>query len=342
MGAEVSRITAEHEGAIVGPGRVTVMVPSYNYAQYLAACVESAATQPEADVVIVDNGSTDESPGIGARLAEHHANVRFVRYEDNDGMIASFNRCRDEVRGDFALLLPADDLLAPGSLGRAVALMDAHPQVGLMYGNAIDFSSPAELHLDEFATGAGTPVVHDGGAWVERLCRTGHNPIRTPEAMWRASVFAAAGPYEPDCRHTSDLNLWLRLAARADVCYLRGAVQAMFRQHGANAGNAFPHNSLGDLEQRWTAFERFFERLGDDRADRGGRSRRDINWPARPGTRPAGSSWARRGARSTNCWPSPIVWIPTVRAPPSAPGGVCAASSGPRRRGGSPASRRVL
>src|SRR4051794_16334380 len=219
MGAEVNHITAEHEEAIVGPGRVTVMVPSYNYAPYLAACIESAATQPDADVVVVDNGSTDDSPAIGARLADQHANVRFVRYDDNDGMIASFNRCRDEVRGDFALLLPADDLLAPGALRRAVALMDAHPRVGLMYGSAIDFSDPSELDLDELPTAMGTPVVHDGGSWVERLCRTGYNPIRTPEALWRSTVFAAAGPYEPECRHTSDLNLWLRLAARSDVCY---------------------------------------------------------------------------------------------------------------------------
>jgi glycosyltransferase involved in cell wall biosynthesis len=247
-------------------GRVTVMVPSYNYAPYLTACVESAASQPEADVVIVDNGSTDESPAIGAALADRHPNVRYVRYERNEGIITSFNRCRDEVRGDYVLLLCADDLLAPGSLARAVEQMDAHPQVGLMYGTALDFSDPSEVRAGELPDVAGTPVVHEGGAWVERLCRTGHNPIRTPEALWRASVFAEVGPYEPACRYTSDLNLWLRIAAHSDVLYLRGPIQAMFRQHDANEGNAFPNNSIAELEQRWTAYERFFDGLdGDDR-----------------------------------------------------------------------------
>jgi glycosyltransferase involved in cell wall biosynthesis len=245
------------------------MVPSYNYGQYLAACVESAATQPEADVAIVDNGSTDDSPAIAAGLAERHANVRFVRYERNEGIITSFNRCRDEVRGDYALLLPADDLLAPGALARAVETMDAHPQVGLIYGNAVDFSDPSDARLDELPVVTGTPVVHEGGSWVERLCRAGHNPIRTPEALFRSSVYAAAGPYEPACRHTSDLNLWLRLAARSDVLYLRGAVQALFRQHDTNESRAFPNNSGAELEQRWTAYERFFVTLdGDPRRSR--------------------------------------------------------------------------
>lgn len=245
------------------------MVPSYNYASYLTDCVESAASQPEADVVVVDNGSTDESPAIGADLAERHDNVRFVRYERNDGIITSFNRCRDEVQADYALLLCADDMLVPGALARAVAQMDAHPDVGLLYGTAVDFSDASEVRLDELPSGAGTPVVHGGGEWIERLCRTGFNPIRTPEAIMRSSVYADAGPYEPDLRYTSDLNLWLRVAARSDVLYLRGPVLALFRQHETNEGKAFPHNSLAELEQRWQAFELFFERRGDDPRCRG-------------------------------------------------------------------------
>jgi hypothetical protein len=248
----------------VGHGRVTVMVPSYNYAEYLAACVESAATQAEADVVVVDNGSTDGSPAIGADLADRHANVRFVRYEHNEGIITSFNRCRDEVRADYAVLLCADDLLVPGALRRAVEHMDAHPDVGLLYGTALDFSDASEVAFDSLPADVIAPVVHEGGTWVERLCRTGYNPIRTPEAIVRSSVFADAGPYEADLRYTSDLNLWLRIAARSNVLYLRGPVQALFRQHETNAGKAFPRNSAAELEQRWAAFERFFDTLGDD------------------------------------------------------------------------------
>lgn len=249
--------------------RVTVMIPSYNYAEYLPEAVESAATQPEADVVVVDNGSTDASPEIGTRLADLYENVRFVRYDQNDGIIASFNRCRREIRADYAMLLCADDMLTPGSLGRSVAFLDEHSEVGLVYGEAIDFASSSDVDFDQLRREATASVVHDGDAWIDRLCRFGRNPIRTPEAVMRSAVAEAAGPYEPACRFTSDLNMWLRVAARSKVGYLRGPVQALFRQHGANEGAAYPHNSLAELEQRWTAFDRFFDSLdGDGRVAR--------------------------------------------------------------------------
>lgn len=245
-------------------GLVTVMVPSYNYAQYLEECVRSASDQAHADVVVVDNGSTDGSPEIGARLAEELDNVRFVRHPTNDGIITSFNRCRDEIRGEYAILLCADDCLTPGSLARAVPFMAAHPNVGLGYGTALDFSSLADVPLSTLPTEVHPALVHEGGSWVERVCRTGLNPIRTPEAIMRSTFLAAAGPYEEACRYTSDLNMWLRLAALSDVAYLPGPVQALFRQHDTNAGLAFPHASVAELEQRWTAFDRFFEVIGGD------------------------------------------------------------------------------
>jgi glycosyl transferase family 2 len=246
------------------PGLVTVMVPSYNYAQYLEECVRSAAQQERADVVVVDNGSTDGSPEIAARLADEIDNVRFVRHPTNDGIITSFNRCLDEIRGEYAALLCADDCLTPGSLARAVAMMDAHPTVGLGYGTAWDFTRLADIDFDTIPTEAGAPIVHRGADWVGRICRVGINPIRNPEAIMRSSVLAEVGGYEPACRYTSDLNLWLRIGAVSDIAYVPGPIQALFRQHETNAGKAFPHASLPELEQRWTAFDRFFDVIDGD------------------------------------------------------------------------------
>ncbi len=99
----------------------------------------------------------------------------------------------------------------------------------------------------------------------------------------RSSVLAEVGPYELSCRYTSDLNMWLRIATVSDVAYLPGVVQALFRQHETNAGKAFPHASLPELEQRWTAFDRFFDVIEGDP--------RRAGWE-RAGARPDG----RRGA----------------------------------------------
>ena len=243
---------------------VTVMVPSYNYAEYLAEAVESAASQRHSDVVIVENGSTDGSPEIARELADRFDNVRLVEYADNRGIMTSFNRCREQVRGEYVALLCADDVLTPGSLERSVAFLDAHPGVGLVYGRVASFSSVDRLPRELLADKPGTPVIHPGDAWAERICTTGSNPILTPEVVMRSSAYLSAGPYDDRTPYTSDMVVWLGVASVSDVAYLPTPVQALFRMHDANVGKGYPHASARELSQRWAAFEVFFERLGDD------------------------------------------------------------------------------
>ncbi len=249
-------------------GLVTVMIPSYNYIQYLRECVESAATQEgvDLDIAVVDNASTDGSLDLAHELAKEFDTVRVVVHPDNGGIITSFNRCREEVRGEYAVLLCADDALVPGSLARSVAFMDAHRDVGLVYGRAIDFLDVADVPPEEYVGRDVPPIVFPGASWVERRCDTASNPIRTPEVVMRSSVTLAAGRLETDLPFTSDLNMWLRMAALADVAFLPSHAQALYRKHtnnfGApflNTGSAFP-----DLQARWKAFARFFESLGAD------------------------------------------------------------------------------
>lgn len=241
---------------------VTIMVPSYNYAQYLTECVESAAVQENVEVVVVDNGSTDESPEIGRRLADEHGNVRFVCHSDNGGIIASFNRCRDEVRGEYAVLLCADDCLTPGSIARSLDFMKSHPEVGMVYGPVTTFSRLEDVDESPSVT-VRAPIIHHGADWVESLCRSGMNPIRNPEVLMRTSTIEKVGRLDPRCPYTSDLNMWLRIAAVSDVAFLPGPAQALYRVHGSMHSGNFPWFSLSDFEQRWMAFEAFFETVVD-------------------------------------------------------------------------------
>ena len=247
-------------------GLVTVMVPSYNYGQYLGDCVASAATQSgvEVDVVVVDNGSTDNSVDVGRAMAERYSNVRHVVNADNQGIISSFNRCRDEVRGEFATLLCADDCLTPGALARAVRFMHANPSVGLAYGPFIDFADLATADMSTTTVAPGAPIVYSGSEWIDHLGRDGTNPIRTPEVVMRTSVLDSVGKLDPTCPYSSDLNLWLRIAAVSDIGYMPGPAQALFRRHVNSFGYLGPGSSLHDIEERWRAWTAFFETLGTD------------------------------------------------------------------------------
>jgi glycosyltransferase involved in cell wall biosynthesis len=245
--------------------RVSVVVPCYNYGHYIPACVESVLTQPgvDADILIIDDASPDGSAAAVTAAAERDPRVRAICHTSNRGHIATYNEGLGQVDGDYVVLLSADDLLAPGSLRRATALMVADPAVGLVYGPAADFSGTAPAP-DGSARRATSWTIWPGHDWLEDRCRTGRNALRSPEAVMRASVLRAAGEYNAALPHAGDFEMWMRAASIADVGYVAGATQAYYRVHEANMHNVVfgrddPKGTVVDLEQRYECFVSVFQ-----------------------------------------------------------------------------------
>lgn len=240
--------------------KISIVIPSYNYGKYLRQCVRSAAEQPGVDheVVIVENGSTDGSLDLARSLASEYSNVRLVSFASNEGIVASINRCWTELRGEYGVLLCADDLLTSGSLARSLAVMDLHPNVGLVFGPAYEFSGDDAPTDPPYAFSGSSPVIHSGEAWITERCRSGINPIYAPEVMFRTEMLRRVGATSPELPHTFDLYLWLRIAAETDVAYLPGHLQALYRRHPSNHSAAYRRNALMEMQQRWAAFEQFF------------------------------------------------------------------------------------
>ena len=119
--------------------RVDVIVPCYRYGHYLRQCVESILSQSHGDlrVLIIDDASPDNTPEVARALAAQDPRVEYRRHEVNQGHIATYNEGLDWADGDYVLLLSADDLLTPGALERAIAPMDAYPEVGVSFGRQI-------------------------------------------------------------------------------------------------------------------------------------------------------------------------------------------------------------
>lgn len=242
---------------------VSVIIPCHNYGHFLDGCVDSVLDQAgvEVRVLIIDDRSTDDSAAVARRIGAGDPRVDVRCHQQNLGLIGTANEGLEWADGDFVLLLSADDLLVPGALARAAAVMDGDPRVGMVYGRPL-------------LAREGRPLPHSSGRWwrtdhwhghdwLRLRCRTAHNCISSPEAVIRTSVQRAAGGYDPVCHHASDLNMWLRIAAVSEVAYIRGAPQAIYRVHGDGMlrSHATP---LLDLNERRKAFDRFF--AGDDSA----------------------------------------------------------------------------
>jgi glycosyltransferase involved in cell wall biosynthesis len=274
----LSRAYLARTGGRVAPVRptgriayVSVVIPCYNYGRYLRQCVESVTeNQPNIalEVIIVDDASTDNSLDQARALQDEYECVKVIAHESNKGHIATYNEGLWAATGEFVVLLSADDLVTPGSLTRAAALLLAEDTVGMVYGSAIHFSGDIpKSRLDGKAW-----IIWSGVEWLRNRCVSGYNVVASPEVMMRSSVLRAIGGYRPDLPHAGDFEMWVRASAVSDVGFLAGVDQAYYRHHGVNMNSQIfasgsPRGQLIDLKQRWQSFEAVFHGVGAQLAE---------------------------------------------------------------------------
>lgn len=238
--------------------RVSVAVASYNYERYLDECLESVLSQEGVDleVIVVDDASSDGTVAAVERFAARDSRLTLLRHERNRGHIVTFNDGLRAASGEYVLKLDADDLLAPGALARAAAVMEERPGVGFVYGRPHHFEgSPPRLAAEE-ATGC---VVWAGRDWLAERCRTARNCISNPEALVRRSLLEQHGYCDARLPHTSDFEMWMRLAAVSDVARLEGSVQGLYRVHRASMQRTVNAGAISDHAGRRDAFDVVFE-----------------------------------------------------------------------------------
>lgn len=246
-----------------------VIVPCYGYGHLLEGCVRSVLAQEGVDVgvLVIDDCSPDATADVARRLAQADARVGYRRHDVNQGLIPTANEGLGWASGfDYTVLLSADDLLTPGSLRRATAIMEAMPSVGMVYGPAPYAVEGRPLPRPR-ARWRGTRV-WTGHEWLRRRCRSAQNCISSPEVVVRTAVQQAVGGYDPSCHHTSDLNMWLRVAAATDIAYVKGADQAIYRVSPSGMlRSATASDPMVDLRNRRAAFDAFFSNAGSELPD---------------------------------------------------------------------------
>jgi glycosyltransferase involved in cell wall biosynthesis len=242
---------------------VDVVVPCYNYARYLGRCVNSVLMQPDVKVrvLVIDDASTDDTPQVGEALASSDRRVEYRRHLANKGHIETYNEgLIGWSSADYVVLLSADDMLAPGSLSRAVTVMNNDDRIGMVYGRTIHFKKDIQLPVK--APRGFKFTRWSGASWLERRCRAGHNVITSPEVVVRGRIQRSVGGYRPQLPHAGDLEMWLRIAAISDIGYVK-QVQAFYRVHPQSMIRTVYSGGFFDLQQRKEAFDSFFEHNSD-------------------------------------------------------------------------------
>lgn len=229
---------------------VDIIVPCYNYAHFLEGCVASILSQRDVEVrvLILDDASPDHTQEVGQALAAADPRVTYLKNEQNLGLIGTANRgLLDWAEADHSLLLSADDLLMPGSLARAAAVMEADPDVNMVYGQALlisDDFEPADLPPDD------DEAVFQrvsGRDFIQRNFTHG-NPVPSPTAVLRTKVQKDLGGYLQNFSHTSDMEMWMRFAARGPVGVIKN-LQAGYRIHGTSMSAPRVNRAISDREE---------------------------------------------------------------------------------------------
>jgi glycosyltransferase involved in cell wall biosynthesis len=194
--------------------KVSVIVPTYNYARFLPDALESLRSQTYGDweCIVVDDGSTDATRAVVATAMANDGRVRYV-HQPNRGPSAARNRGVAESVGDYIQFLDADDVLPCTKLEAQIRLMETDPSIGIVYSDTRYFQDSATNLLGYRVPGprpSSTPDERSSDPLLRALIR--HNIMAVEGPLIRRSALMTVGPFEVDLVRMEDWQYWLRCA----------------------------------------------------------------------------------------------------------------------------------
>lgn len=221
---------------------VSVVIPCYNKANFLGDAIESVLCQtyPNFEVIVVDDGSSDESSAIAARYSSIH-----YYSQRNQGPSVARNSGLRASKGDYVVFLDADDRLLPSALDVGVGVLEAHPKCAFVSGH-VHLIAKDGVYI---RTPEETCIAKDH---YQALLR--YNYIWTPAVvMFRRSILATVAGYSSDRCGSEDWDLYLRITRKFPV-YCHDKVVAEYRVYENQlTGNPIQmlKDSLACLHQQW-------------------------------------------------------------------------------------------
>jgi len=204
---------------------VSVIIPAYYAAAFVREAIESSVVQtvPPQEVIVVDDGSTDDTGAIADAVAREHRVVRVI-HQDNDGPAGARNTAIAVATGEYLTFLDADDAMAPDRIEFQVGYLLAHPGTDIVIG-AVERSAEAGMELDrEF-------LKH------EMIAAEFAEGINLMAMTARASAFAELGMFDPSYRLSEDYQWLVRAHRKERTIALVPRIVGRRRLHDANVSS---------------------------------------------------------------------------------------------------------
>jgi glycosyltransferase involved in cell wall biosynthesis len=198
---------------------LSVVIPTYNHAKYLPRALTALVTQSvlPAEIIVVNDASTDETPTILAAFARDYPMVKVITNEQNRRTNESVRTGLARASGKYVFLVASDDYVLPGFVEKMVGTLEAHPQAGVCSAYfSIVHGVTGEIRQNP--SGWSTSPRYFTPAEVEKLI--GHGSIPGHASVLKRSSFDAAGGFLTDLEWHSDWFMSLVVAFREGMCHV--------------------------------------------------------------------------------------------------------------------------
>jgi len=198
--------------------RVSVVVPVFNGERFIGEALASLRCEEkiQAEIIVVDDGSTDGSVGIVKALAERDSRIHLIT-GDHRGVSATRNIGVRAATGEYITFLDCDDICPPGRIARQAFKLASHISIAVVVGETLWF---------EALTPSLDPL--PGTRRMRGLCVTLHS------ALFRRSVFQTYGLFDEQLKSCEDLDFFLRLSEGGARFLIETEIASLYRRHSAN------------------------------------------------------------------------------------------------------------
>lgn len=204
--------------------KVSIIIPAYNSAEYIKQAVDSALgqTYKNVEIVVVDDGSTDNTAGVLAPYIKEN-NIKYI-HQENEGAGMARNKGINNSSGEIVAFLDADDIWMPDKLEKQIPLL-SNPDIGVVYSDIEIFGdSFVALRHSEIASG------FYRGNILKHLIKG--NFIPTSSVVMRRSIFGIIDGFADNSRFytVEDYEFWLRVATITKFDYVSDSL-VKYRVH---------------------------------------------------------------------------------------------------------------
>lgn len=209
--------------------KISVCIPTYNYAHYISVAIESILNQRFTDfeLIIVDDCSKDSTEEVVGRFL-HDKRFLFEQNESNLGLVGNWNKCLSKARGEYIKFVFADDMLASDeALGRMAGILDSDPSVTLVASARHIINSQSEII--GLASHFPPDFIADGPEIIGRCLTENSNLIGEPTAVMFRRADSVRG-FDERYHHLVDMEMWFHLLEKGRFAFVAEPL-ASFRIH---------------------------------------------------------------------------------------------------------------